>query len=178
MPRVNAYWPLLAALLLNGCLLPQPDTPIIPPRMGDAMSAPGAAPTAPEIERSAGANAAIAPAPVATAADGTLNVATSGLPVSALTAVSVEDPARVAKSEAVAGGFRFALPAGRYWLEVLVDGQTLRVGQAIEVSGGAARSITLTLSKDPLKAVVQEEVSLAPQASDAATPEEPKASGS
>ena len=175
MPRVNAYWPILAALLLNGCLLPQPDTPIIPPRMGDAVNMPHAAPVpvpVPDVPRAGEAGMTVAQP------NGTLNVVPSGLGVSAITAVAVEDAGRVVKSEAAEGGYRFSLPPGRYWLDVVAEGQVLRVGQAIDVQAGAARAITLTLSKDPLRAVVQEEVPLAPPATDAATPEEPTASGS
>lgn len=50
MKQLTRFWPLAAAFVLGGCLLPQPDTPVIPPfapggaMASDRAAAPAAAP--------------------------------------------------------------------------------------------------------------------------------------
>jgi hypothetical protein len=50
MMQLTRFWPLAAAFVLGGCLLPQPDTPVIPPfapggaMTSDRAAAPAAAP--------------------------------------------------------------------------------------------------------------------------------------
>jgi hypothetical protein len=132
-------------LLASGCMLPQPDTPLVPPNvMVDTPRATSpAAPAAPA--QPAAGNGSGAAELVASSLSGQVR----GAQATAVAAVNA-DTGATADSRPIAadGTFGLSLPPGRYWLDLTVDGAVKRVGQAISLGGGERRTITLTVAGD------------------------------
>lgn len=150
MIRMTVKWSLwIAPLLLWGCMLPQPDTPIIPPFQVPVNAPEGGrvgAPMAPTTEDQTGLMAV-----------GMVSGRVDGTGVTAITAVPVEKRG-TQESQAIesAGGFNLALAEGDYQLEVTVDGQPVRSAEVISVKVGEHRTFVVTVHRDPLKVTVAE----------------------
>ena len=172
-------WFAACSLLLSGCLLPQPDTPIIPPpAMPGAESQRSAPAAAPQqeglisnnggeiISNDAGIQPAVGsgdltvPKADTALASGTLSGRITGLTVTRVTAVPESGGEKVDLAVGADGRFSLELPAGAYFLDLAIGGETLRVDKRLQVHSGETRAITLTLQADPLKATLTEEASL------------------
>ena len=166
---------LACSLFLSGCLLPQPDTPAIPPLMlgpdGQRAAAPVAVPQEGMLTNDRAGTLVDPQVPSANAqpdmgntglaapeAPGRLSGVVSGLAVSRLAAVPEGGGEPVTIELASDGRFSLELPAGVYFLELAVGDQTLRVDQRVHVDADATRRITLTLEAN--KATLSEEAPL------------------
>lgn len=136
-------------LWLAGCMLPQPDTPIIPPgatmahdRMGNQEQNP--------------------PQAVAPAADGLFAGTVVGGTASAIQATPEGESGTAVRQELGAdGAFALTLTPGTYRIELVVDGAVAVLEPRITVEAGEDREVTLRISQDPLAVTLEE------------TPEEP-----
>jgi hypothetical protein len=186
----SRFWFVGLALLLSGCLLPQPDTPPIgvmapgadmarsKPSAGGAQAAPAsgeglisngagglisndAGLIAPEAAKGAEPGGALV-APAAPAGlDATLKGQIKGMTVKTIIAVpETADMAKQAVDVAADGTFTLSLPPGGYYLDVVVGDQALRVGKPVRVQAGETRQLTLTLQENPPKATLTEETTL------------------
>jgi hypothetical protein len=145
-------WPLVGvALMLGGCLLPQPDTPVIPPMAGPQSvnraqpqqeAAPVAAPTSADtaaggeglisnnagglVSNSAGGMSATSPtaaiAPASPGAPAVLSGTITGMTVKTIVAVPELDGDGAMDAQFGAdGAFSLSLPEGHYFLELMLD---------------------------------------------------------
>lgn len=132
-------------LLASGCMLPQPDTPLVPPNV--MVDAPRA--TTPEAPAAPAQPAAGNASGGAELAASSLSGRVEGAQATAVAAVNA-DTGATADSRPIAadGTFSLSLPSGRYWLDLTVDGKIERIGQAISLGGGERRTITLTMAGD------------------------------
>ena len=178
-----------AALTLSGCLLPQPDTPIIPPVQpntgrGPLIGAPAAQPNtrtqpapeaqpvaAPAPEHQAGMAAPQHPGVVtghtedakATAeAPGQLEGTITGMAAHRVTAMPTWGGEPVEAEVTASGTFAMSLPPGDYGLSFAVSGRdtALLLDTRLRIESGKTRELTFTLSADPLQATLEEEVPL------------------
>jgi hypothetical protein len=196
----SRFWFVGLALLMSGCLLPQPDTPpigVMAPDMSRSKPAAGSAQAAPASQEGMISNNAgglisnsggeivsgdatlVAPetakgaAPVAAPGpDATLSGRITGMTVKTIVAVpETEDIAKQAVDVAADGTFTLSLPPGGYYLDVIVGDKALRVGNPVRVQAGETRKLTLTLQENPPKATLTEETTLAaPSPSPSPTP--------
>lgn len=178
----SRFWFVGLALLMSGCLLPQPDTPpigVMAPDMSRSKPAAGSAQAAPASQEGLISNSGgeivsgdatlIAPetakgaAPVAAPGpDATLSGKITGMMVKTIVAVpETEDIAKQAVDVAADGTFTLSLPPGGYYLDVIVGDKALRVGNPVRVQAGETRKLTLTLQENPPKATLTEETTLA-----------------
>ena len=148
------------ALLASGCLLPQPDTPPVPPSVAGPMTAPqeGAVGGKADAMPNAGTTT-MQPPP--SPLPGALVGRVEGLAATAIAAVSVETGEPIASVVVGAeGAFELSAPAGRYWLELTADGQAMRVGQAIALAPGERRTLVLRVEGD--RVTIEEQAPLVP----------------
>jgi hypothetical protein len=129
-------------LLASGCMLPQPDTPLVPPNV--MVDAPRA--TAPEAPAQPAAGTSSGGAELAA---GSLSGKVVGATATAIAAVQT-DTGTGAQSRPIGadGSFDLSLSSGHYWLDLTIDGAIKRVGQPISLGGGERRVITLTVAGD------------------------------
>ncbi|MFN3430593.1 MAG: hypothetical protein ACK46X_11630 [Candidatus Sericytochromatia bacterium] len=153
-----------AALIASGCLLPQPDTPWVPPgaagpmaegaRPGDAtMTAPVAAPEA---------TATPDPGPSARVWV-QISGRVIGIEATDISAVA-ESGWKATHTFGADGTFVMAVPYGRYWLELSTASGRLRVEPPIVLNTPDERRITLTIEGG--RVTLEEEARFTP-----ATPE-------
>jgi hypothetical protein len=140
MIRMTFRWALwVAPLLLAGCLLPQPDTPIIPPGVQPV--------SAPETDNGRTGIAGI----------GLLSGHVEGTGVTAITAVPVEGRGtQVRQQLGESGNFDLTLSPGDYQLELTVDGVAVKAPEKLTVQIGDTRTFVVTVKKDPASASVAE----------------------
>jgi hypothetical protein len=182
----SCFLALAAAVTLSGCLLPQPDTPIIPPlpQAAGRSTGPGGVPAVQPAPQE-GAVPATAPAPqqdtmltpvnpvnpinptqpgdagapkATGAAPGQLEGTVRGRKALRVTAVPVTEGEKVVSEVTSDGTFAFALQPGSYWLDLELEGESsaLRVDTKIRIESGESRKLTLSLSENPPRATVSE----------------------
>lgn len=128
------------ALLLSGCLLPQPDTPILPPFLDSGRAAPenatGAAPVAAPVPPLAALVSVTIEAPagvealVAEPSEAALALSEAAPDAEPREPAASAPP--IAFSREAAGRWRAELPAGRYSLIVAAKDGTARLELAVE----------------------------------------------
>ena len=173
MMRAHRLWFLVPALLLSGCLLPQPDTPIIPPLAPGPMAAPAKAPAPEALPQEAGAmadpNTTLVPPGETRMAMAALKGMISGLAVTRVVAVpEYEGP----KLEAAVEDSAFALdvPVGGYKLDLITaDEQSVRIDRVITLEPGVTLQLTIEAKASPLEATITEEVTIEPAEDTAAS---------
>jgi hypothetical protein len=116
---------------------------------GDRTMTPGDTALAPTTAASAGTTA-------------TVNGQIKGLTVKTVVAVPTSaDLSKQAVEVSATGAFTLMLPAGEYHLDLVVNDQSLRLGQTLKVKAGELRALTLTLQDNPPRATLTEETTLA-----------------
>lgn len=172
MRRLHTRWIVaVAALMASGCLLPQPDTPWVPP---------GALPTSAEAGRAEDASmSAPAAAPQATALPDPgptgrpwvqLSGRVVGIEATSIAAVH-ESGFRVVHPFGADGEFVLAIPyrsTNQYWLELTTARGVLRLEPPIVVTGPEPRRITIRVEGDRI--TLEEEAKLTPAASPTPSP--------
>lgn len=171
--RAKTLLALAAATLLTGCLLPQPDTPIIPPLMPQPRAGvPAAAPAADQTAMVGAPEAALTKD--VPAEETRLVGRLSGLAVERVTAVPLAEGMEKVTASVSDLRFELGLLGGDYWLDfALENGETLRLERPLAVAGGQTREIAIELTAGT--ATLVEEVPLVAPASDAVPVEEPVA---
>lgn len=128
-------------LWLAGCMLPQPDTPIIPP--GATMA---------HDHRQEGSMPTVAPA-----AEGLFTGAVVGGTASAIQATPEGEGGAALRQELGAdGAFALTLTPGTYRIELVVDGEVAVLEPRITVEAGQDREVTLRIGRDPLTVTLEE----------------------
>ncbi len=168
MSPKNLRWILLIApLVMGGCLLPQPDTPIIPPP-GAVMTGPGMAPENPQT----GLPSHETQKGTTTDASATALISgrIQGEGVTGITAVPVSDAGlEVHADMGDAGIFDLTLAPGEYHLDLTVEGAIVRATPTITVQAGETRTFEVKVTPDPAAATLSETTT--PVESPPATPE-------
>lgn len=188
MRAIRASLALISTLALSGCLLPQPDTPIIPPvrpetgRGSLPVGAPAQAPrpepvmapdtaverTTSPAEPNTGMLAPTAPgdataaSPKASAAFGQLEGKLEGLEAARVTAVPVAGGPPLIAEVTPSGTFALSLAPGEYWLDFTVAGseQSVRLALPQLVVSLKTRKLTIAITAEPREATIKEEVEL------------------
>lgn len=134
-----------AALMASGCLLPQPDTPWVPPGVQTPVSE-GARPADATIAQPAAPQATAEPVPGPSARVWVqVSGQVVGIEATAIAAVA-EVGWRVDMPLGAGGEFALSVPWGlfnRYWLELTTANGVLRLEPPISLSGPDARRITI-----------------------------------
>lgn len=168
MRRLHTRWIVaVAALMASGCLLPQPDTPWVPPGAATGVQAP-----MPEGARPADSTMTAPAAPQATALPDPGPSARVWVQISGrVIGIEATDIAAVAEGGWKAthtfgtdGTFVMAVPYGRYWLELTTATGRLRVEPPIFLNTPEERRITLKVEGG--RVTLEEEARFTP-----ATPE-------
>lgn len=150
-------------LWLAGCMLPQPDTPIIPPGVQAPMAS----------ERAGDAAPLATPAPQITKAEDALFAgAVVGAEASAIQATPEGASGQAVRQELGAdGAFSLTLTPGTYRLELVVGGEVAVLEERLAVEAGQDRHVTLAVSRDPLKVTLEEAPPEAPASPEATATE-------